>query len=69
MVGADFAVFSAALDTLVAVLVKVGEVLPKFLVDCIDDVSILNGSKLCRQVPDCGDVELVLVGLDRKSVV
>jgi len=64
VVVADFAIFAAALDAFVAVLVKVGEVLPKFLVGYIDNVTVLDGSELGRQVPDCGDVEFVLVGLE-----
>ena len=61
--GPNFAVLPAAFDAFVTVLVKIGEVLPKFLVRCIDNVSVFDGSELGRQVPDGGDVELVLVRL------
>jgi hypothetical protein len=67
-VGPDFAVFPSAFDAFVTVLVKIGKVLPKLLVGSIDNVSVLDGSEPRGQVPDCGDVKLVLVGLSRKSV-
>jgi hypothetical protein len=60
---ADFAVLAAAPDTLIAVLVQVGKVLPELLVGRMDDVAVLDGGELASQGPDGGNVEFVLVGL------
>ena len=62
-VGANLAVFTTTFDTLVAVLVKIGKVLPEFLVSGMNKVSILNGGKLAGQGADSGNVEFVLVRL------
>lgn len=62
-VGANLTVFTTTFDTLVAVLVKIGKVLPEFLVSGMNKVSVLNGGKLAGQGADSGNVEFVLVRL------
>jgi hypothetical protein len=62
-VGTNLAVFTTTFDTLVAILVKIGKVLPEFLVSGMDDVSIFDRSELGGQSADSVDVEFVLVRL------
>ena len=61
MIGTNLSVLSSALDSFIAVFVKVGKVLPNFFVCSWDDVSILDGSELAGQGADCGDMEFVLM--------
>lgn len=61
--GSYFPIFSTAFDAFVAVLVEIGKILPQFLVSGINNVSMLDGGKLRRQVPDGDNMELVLVRL------
>ena len=61
--GADFAALAAAFDALVAVLVQIGEILPKLLVAGMHDVAVLDRGELGGQLPDSLDMEYILVGL------
>jgi hypothetical protein len=56
-------VLSAALDTLVAVLVQVGEILPQFFVGGMHDIAVFNGGELVRQSADGIAVESIVVHL------
>jgi hypothetical protein len=60
-IRADFAVFTAAFDALVGVLVQVCKVLPEFFVSRVDDVAVPDGSEFGRQFADGGGVEFVLM--------
>jgi len=61
--GADFTVLPSTFDALVAVLVKIGKVLPQLLVSSMNDISIFDGGELGCQGSNCGNVEFVLMGL------
>jgi hypothetical protein len=63
-VRADLAILATTLDTLIAILVKIGKVLPEFLVSGMDNISILGS-----QGADGGNVEFVLVGLGETLLV
>jgi hypothetical protein len=60
-IRADFAILATTLDTFVAILIQIGEVLPELLIGGMDDVSVLDGSELGGQSTDCSNVEFVLV--------
>ena len=60
-VRADLAVLATTLDSLVTVLVQVGEVLPQLLVSSMDNVAVLDGGELGCQCANGRDVEFVLV--------
>jgi hypothetical protein len=60
-VRADLAVLSTTLDTLITILIQIGEVLPQFLVGSMNDVSILNRSELGCQSTDGGNMKFVLM--------
>jgi hypothetical protein len=60
-VRANLAILTTTLDSFVAILVQIGEVLPQFLVSSMDDVSILDGGELGSQSADGGNMEFVLV--------
>lgn len=59
----DAPALATALDALVAILVQIRKVLPKFLVSSRHDVAILDGGELGSQSTDGRDVKFVLVRL------
>lgn len=60
----DFTMLSTTLDSLVAVFVQVGKVLPQVPVGLGDCVVVRQGSKLVGESRDSVDMELVLVRLE-----
>lgn len=66
---ANFSILSSTLNALVTIFVKIGKVLPKFLVGGIDKVTIFNGCKLGSKIADGRCVEFVLVRLFPYSLV
>jgi len=63
-VGADFSVLATAFDTLIAVLVQVGEILPQLFIGGPDDVPVFDRGKFGSQITDSLSMEFVLVGLE-----
>lgn len=60
-IRANLAILATTLDSFVAILVQVGEVLPQFLVSSMDNVSILDRGELGSQSANGGNVEFVLM--------